>query len=142
MIRKFLNTIRLIKEDPFNVWYFIQGNIRYRLYYSFPFLFSPRFKSMIEERYKLANPECMATGECIACGCDMPNLLFANKQCKAKCYPSFREQRNMRKIKDFGIPFIMTDKGNVFFKTFSQGKYWVWVCTTFNKVKGDDKLGK
>ena len=53
-----------------DVWYYIQGNYRYMLYYSkFRFLIRQHIRRQIALRILVMNEECYSNGECIKCGC-------------------------------------------------------------------------
>mgnify|MGYP003675236959 CR=1 FL=1 len=54
-----------------DVWYYIQGNFRYKLFYSKKFntLIRKHIKEQIDIRIKNMNQDCYDKGECIKCGC-------------------------------------------------------------------------
>lgn len=71
-----------------NVIAYIQGNIRYKLYYSkFAFLIPGYIKRQIIARILSMNPKCYNQGSCIECGCRTTHLQMANKACDGNCYP-------------------------------------------------------
>ena len=71
-----------------DVWYYIQGNYRYMLYYSkFRFLIRKHIRRQIALRILVMNEECYSNGECIKCGCATTALQMCNKACAGMCYP-------------------------------------------------------
>lgn len=72
-----------------NIFAYIQGNIRYHLYYSkhFKFLIRKHIREQIEYRINSMNRECYSNGSCIKCGCSTTHLQMADKKCEGSCYP-------------------------------------------------------
>ena len=71
-----------------NVVAFIQGNIRYKLYYSrFRFLIPTHILQQIRWRIKVMDRDCYQNGSCKLCGCKTTALQMADKTCEGKCYP-------------------------------------------------------
>lgn len=71
-----------------NIKAYLQGNYRYRLYYSkFKWLIRKHIREQIDYRIEIMNPECYKRGTCIGCGCMTTALQMANKQCDGNCYP-------------------------------------------------------
>lgn len=71
-----------------DIFYYIQGNIRYQLFYSrFDFLIRKHIKEQIRFRIKVMNSECYNSGSCIKCGCKTTALQMCNKSCDGDCYP-------------------------------------------------------
>lgn len=67
---------------------YIQGNLRYKLYYSnFAFLIRKHIREQIDIRIKSMDKECYDTGQCKMCGCETTALQMANKACDKPCYP-------------------------------------------------------
>lgn len=68
---------------------YIQGNIRYKLYYSkyFSWLIPGFIHEQIDMRINSMNPKCYSQGSCIECGCKTTALQMANKKCDGDCYP-------------------------------------------------------
>lgn len=79
------------REKPLiDVWYYIQGNIRFRLYYGKKFLqklIRRHIREQIDFRIKVMNPTCFNQGSCIKCGCETTELQMADKACEGHCYP-------------------------------------------------------
>jgi len=84
------NTITHLRAQPQDALYYIQGVLRYALYRNprLRFLLRWHILAQYEERKKLAQP-CYFAGECRCCGCDTPQLFFADKPCSAgkKAFP-------------------------------------------------------
>lgn len=94
-----------------DVYYYIQGTLRYRLYYSrFKFLIRKHILEQIDYRINVMNYECYERGECVLCGCSTTALQMCNKSCEGKEYP------------------IMMGKKHWSYKVTSyHGKYcWIW----------------
>lgn len=71
-----------------NIFFYIQGNLRYKLFYSkFAFLIPDHIKEQIEYRIAKMNPQCYEEGQCIMCGCKTTALQMADKICEGACYP-------------------------------------------------------
>lgn len=71
-----------------NVKAYIQGNLRYKLYYSrFKFLIPEYILEQIDCRIESMNRECLDRGSCVMCGCQTTHLQMANKACAGDCYP-------------------------------------------------------
>ena len=72
-----------------NIFYYIQGNLRYNLYYSyFKFLIPRYIREQIKYRINSMDRQCLKEGQCKECGCDTPHLQMSNKTCKGICYPT------------------------------------------------------
>lgn len=71
-----------------NIKAYIQGHIRYRLYYSkYKWLIPLYIREQIDMRIYSMNEECLNQGSCIKCGCQTTHLQMANKKCEGDCYP-------------------------------------------------------
>jgi hypothetical protein len=71
-----------------NIKAYIQGNIRYGMYYSwFNFLIPKHIKEQIDWRIEIMDKECFDNGSCKLCGCETTALQMANKACDKPCYP-------------------------------------------------------
>lgn len=74
--------------NPENIIAYIQGNLRYKFFYSnFAFLIRPHIREQIEVRINSMDPICYGNGECKICGCQTTHLQMANKACDKPCYP-------------------------------------------------------
>lgn len=83
-----------------NIKAYIQGKLRYKLYYSkFAFLIPLHIREQIEVRINSMDKECYNTGQCKLCGCETTALQMANKACDKPCYPSMMSKRNWNLIK-------------------------------------------
>jgi hypothetical protein len=83
-----------------NILSWLQGNLRYKIYYSkFSFLI-PRFiKEQFETRVKSIPESCYLNGSCDLCGCETTKLQFANKPCAGSCYPEFLSKKEWVRTK-------------------------------------------
>ena len=78
-----------------DVYYYIQGKIRYTLFYSrLKELLPEHIRSQITYRIAVMNPLCRSQGSCIKCGCETTALQMCNKACEGNCYPKMMEARN------------------------------------------------
>lgn len=83
-----------------DVWYYTQGNFRYKLYYSkLKFLIPLYLREQIEMRLATMNKECYNSGQCIECGCNTPALQMCNKSCDGDCYPPMVTKKEWNDIK-------------------------------------------
>lgn len=83
-----------------NVFAYIQGNLRYQMYYSpiFSSMMRKHIKKQIDWRIEVMNNDCYNQGSCIECGCTTTALQMANKACDKPCYPPIMSRK---KWKDF-----------------------------------------
>lgn len=83
-----------------NIISYIQGNVRYYLYYNkFKFLIFKHIREQYEIRIDSMNKDCYNNGSCIKCGCVTTKLQFANKKCKGNCYPNFLNKKDWKTFK-------------------------------------------
>ena len=76
------------KRPLIDVWFYVQGNYRYKLYYSkYKWLLRRHIREQIKFRIQRMKPECYEQGSCIICGCETTKLQMANKVCDGACYP-------------------------------------------------------
>lgn len=73
-----------------DVWQYVLGHLRYKLYYSknFKFLIRSHIFEQIEHRLNWMDIDCYVAGECKICGCATPQLQMSNKSCEKPCYPT------------------------------------------------------
>src|SRR6185436_12757653 len=76
-----------------NIVAYIQGNFRYKLYYSFPYLLSKHIKEQIDYRIRVMDKECYNEGSCKLCGCATTALQMADKSCDKPCYPPMMNRK-------------------------------------------------
>lgn len=84
-----------------NIFAYIQGNIRYKIYYKYKFLkfLVPDYIwEQIEIRINSIDRECYNNGACKMCGCSVTALQFANKQCDKPCYPYMLSKKEFKKL--------------------------------------------
>jgi hypothetical protein len=98
-----------------NIKAYIQGNLRYRLFYSkwLSWLLPLHIFEQISYRLFVMNKECYNNGECVKCGCSTPQLQMANKACHGKCYPIMMNRTDW---------FIYKREYNVEFRYFKKRK--------------------
>lgn len=67
----------------------MQGNYRYKLYYSkwFGWLMRNHIREQIDARIRSMDTVCLSQGSCKLCGCQTTHLQMANKACDKPCYP-------------------------------------------------------
>lgn len=86
-----------------NIRAFIEGNIRYKLYYSkYSFirnLIPKHIKEQIDIRIKIMRKECFDNGYCVECGCKTTALQMAKKSCDGNCYPELVSRKVWKFIK-------------------------------------------
>lgn len=85
------NVLKIIRGQSSikDVWYYFQGNYRYKLYYSqhFKWLIRTHIKQQIDYRITYMDKKCYETGSCKICGCQTTALQMCNKSCDKPCYP-------------------------------------------------------
>lgn len=82
--------IKKAKPTLKNIYAFITGNIRYKLYYSkYKKLIRPHILAQIDFRISVMDQTCYKTGSCKMCGCATTALQMASKSCDKPCYPPF-----------------------------------------------------
>ena len=83
-----MNIWKRIRNNPLDAFYYLQGNYRYKLYYSkLRFLLRKHIREQIKFRIRIMDKECYDNGECKMCGCKTTALQMANKACDKPCYP-------------------------------------------------------
>lgn len=99
--------IRLILtgERPLiDVWFYVQGNYRYKLYYSkYKWLLRKHIREQIDFRIQRMKPECFSEGSCQICGCETTKLQMAYKSCDGKCYPVLMGAGDWKHFKQFFV---------------------------------------
>ena len=90
-----------------NIIGYIQGKVRYKVYYNFfNWLIREHIKEQIEWRIMVMEKSCYTSGACMLCGCSTTALQMANKPCDKPCYPGMM---NSRKWKDFKQGLVLSD---------------------------------
>lgn len=90
-----------------NMIAYIQGNVRYQLYYSkYKWLIPGYILEQIDVRIKSMNEQCYHTGSCIMCGCRTTHLQMANKPCEGACYPVMMDKRKWKYMKKNNVIVI------------------------------------
>lgn len=75
-------------KNKIDIWYYMQGNYRYFLYYRLNKFFIRRhILEQIAWRVHWMDKRCYDRGACIKCGCATTALQMCNKQCDRPCYP-------------------------------------------------------
>ena len=78
-----------MKHKLKDILYYLQGNIRYQIFYSiFARLIRAHINDQIVVRINSMNPKCYDTGSCVKCGCNTTHLQMCNKACEGNCYPA------------------------------------------------------
>lgn len=88
-----------------NIIAYIQGNIRYKFYYSnFLHKFIPKhIKEQIDFRIAFMDDDCYNNGQCKLCGCKTTHLQMANKECDKPCYPKIMSIKKWSKFKSYKV---------------------------------------
>lgn len=124
------------KHSIVDVWYYLQGNIRYRLYYSkFSFLIRKHVMEQINFRISVMNKECYDNGECIKCGCATTALQMCNKMCKGMCYPPMMWWHEWEAFKDGDV----IDKKKIYWKLIDGKLYYGKQSNKLKEVCGNKK---
>lgn len=88
-LRNNINKILKGEQPLISIWYYIQGNYRYKVYYSKwrKFLMRKHIIQQIVFRMRVMNSECYNRGSCIKCGCMTTQLQMCDKPCEGLEYP-------------------------------------------------------
>lgn len=123
----------------FNIFYYLQGWLRYHLYYSryFSWLIPLHIHQQIDARINSMDKECYMSGSCKLCGCATTALQMANKACDKPCYPAMIKKEKWNRIigTKSGYAYFFTPNSNVEDKT-------AWAYHTETKVFKDITYGK
>jgi hypothetical protein len=100
-----------------NIVAYIQGNVRYKLYYSkvlygidLSWLLPKWLREQIELRIESMDRQCYNEGSCKICGCKTTALQFADKSCDKPCYPSMLSRKQWEIFCDTELVFdVKTD---------------------------------
>ena len=85
-----------------NILNYIQGNVRYQLYYSkFAFLIPIHIREQIDARINSMDGQCYSEGQCKMCGCSTTALQMCDKACDKPCYPPMLNKAAWEKFKSF-----------------------------------------
>ena len=86
---------------------FLQGKIRYRVYYSqsLSWLIRKHIKEQIDMRISSMDKSCYSSGACMLCGCSTTALQMADKPCDKPCYPPMMNKKQWKTFTE-GIPFV------------------------------------
>lgn len=114
------------KVGPREIYYFIQGYIRYLIFNSkYKYLIRSHIREQIESRIKSMNKECYNNGTCIECGCMTTHLQMCNKACEGNCYPKMLSKDKWKYMQNNVIAveevFWKVIKKTGKFKTLVQG---------------------
>ena len=91
-----------MKKKIKDVFYYLEGTIRYYIYYSkFRNLIKPYIREQIELRILVMNTECYEKGYCTCCGCKTTALQMCSKACEGNCYPPFMNKEQWSHFKTF-----------------------------------------
>ena len=103
-----------------DAYYYVQGNLRYKLFYSkFAFLLPKYIKEQIDARISSMDEKCYLDGSCKLCSCSTTALQMANKACDKPCYPKMQKKKIWAEMKknplvfiiDNGIGWVLTQQG-------------------------------
>lgn len=104
-----------------NIFSFIQGNMRYKVYdtkYG-KYLIRKKVREQIEARIASMNKLCYVQGSCVTCGCVTVKLQMANKACDGFCYPPMLGSRQWTLLK---AGYKITDTNGIAWK-LQNGKF-------------------
>lgn len=106
----------MMKINLSNIIAYIQGHIRYKLYYSkwFKFLIRKHIREQIDFRIKYMDKVCYEKGSCKLCGCATTALQMADKQCDKPCYPPMLNKANWKQFSN-ETQMLLSDRN-----------YWKW----------------
>jgi len=85
-----------------DIWYYLQGMYRYKIYYSSKLkrvALRKHIKEQIDYRIRIMNPQCYFKGSCVMCGCMTTALQMCDKPCEGDCYPSMMNKKQWKVYK-------------------------------------------
>jgi hypothetical protein len=84
-----------------NIKAYLQGNLRKLAEeYGPDFIkMKQHIREQVMFRKDIANPDCISNKECTECGCGIPELFYADKQCGGKCYPYMMSKEDWEEYK-------------------------------------------
>ena len=89
-----------MKNKLKDIRYYMQGNLRYYLYYSkFSYLLPRHIKDQIIYRINSMDMICYAEGSCKMCGCKTTALQMCDKACNNPCYPPMLDKETWKEVK-------------------------------------------
>lgn len=98
--------IKLSQINIKNIWAYFQGNTRFYLNEICPSVYNivvrKHIREQISARLICMNKYCRIEGYCIHCGCETPNLQYANKTCDGNCYPEMLSKKQWYVMKQVG----------------------------------------
>lgn len=94
-----INSLLTGEKPIIDVWHYLVGNYRYKLYYSkvFKFLIRKHIFEQIKYRIQWMDRDCFYNGSCKKCGCMTTALQMASKPCEKPCYPAMMEKEEWTK---------------------------------------------
>jgi len=115
-----------------NIWAYLVGNYRYKLYHSsiFIFLMRPFIQEQITWRITVMDKQCYNEGSCKMCGCATTALQMANKACDKPCYPTMLNYKEWSTFKTY--EWMFDNKTNLYWK---YGKYSTKSQTAKERLK-------
>ena len=104
-----------------NILYYLQGNFRYKAYYSrFNYVIRKHIKEQIDVRIRSMRETCYNNGVCDICGCQTTALQMCDKACEGFCYPKMLSKKEWETLKDNKIIIL---NGNVWGLSKSKTKF-------------------
>ena len=111
--------------NPENIVAYIQGNVRYKLYYSkWNFLIRTHIREQIAARIRSMDFQCFEEGQCKMCGCTTTALQMCDKACDGGCYPTMQTAYAWRTLKS-------NEKISGHYITLKDGSFWKLHCGKF-----------
>jgi hypothetical protein len=141
LFKEFIKVVKG-KRDAKDMWHYIVGNYRYKIYYGgnlsrkYSIIASIRkrmirvhIKEQIACRIEWMDRECYEGGSCKLCGCETTALQMCNKACDKPCYPKMMNKEEWRKF----------NRGSV----FKDGeKVWIKYSTTNRPILFIEKANR
>lgn len=102
-----MNIIKRALKHPIDIYHYFIGNLRYYFYtHNFKLLIRRHILEQIRYREQIINIECKNNGACIHCGCNLPELMFANKACGGNCYLPMMGRRQWNRYESLNLIVI------------------------------------
>lgn len=98
------------QHKPIDIWHYLIGNYRYKLFYSKStkgvikhWLMREHIWEQINYRVSVMDKECLNKGQCKICQCATIQLQMSSKRCEGICYPTMMNKKDWERFKVNGL---------------------------------------
>ncbi len=105
------------QNPPIDIWHYLVGNYRYKLFYKNckkgVVCFKPTKHTLMRQhiweqicyRLQVMDKECFNKGQCKICQCETTQLQMSSKRCEGICYPTMMNKKEWERFKIAGTYF-------------------------------------